>query len=204
MSSNRQRFAHHVSLALIPPTVAALVFAALVAVFEHGSIFHRVVVWTVATACAGALQMMYVLYLRKMEQVTAYDVPERLQRTKPYLVSALFSLGGLMMLLFLNASVFVWGLMWCFLVNTLILNAINLRWKISAHLMGFTGPLVFLFPLLGWQVLWALPIALLLGWARVELRSHTLPQVLAGAAAGIVLTLAQVWVILTLVLPVMQ
>ena len=198
------RFAHNLSLVLIPPTIAAVVFAVLVAAYEHGSLFHRIVVWVVATACAGVLQMVYVLYLRKMEKVTAYDVPERLQRTGPYLVSAGFSLGGLMLLLFLNASVFVWGLMWCFLVNTLILNAINLRWKISAHLMGFTGPLVFLFPLFGWTLLWTLPLAALLGWARVELRAHTLPQVLAGAAAGIVLTLVQVWVILTLLLPAMQ
>lgn len=198
------RFAHNLSLVLIPPTIAAVVFAVLVAAYEHGSLFHRIVVWVVATACAGVLQMVYVLYLRKMEKVTAYDVPERLQRTGPYLVSAGFSLGGLMLLLFLNASVFVWGLMWCFLVNTLILNAINLRWKISAHLMGFTGPLVFLFPLFGWTLLWTLPLAALLGWARVELRAHTLPQVLAGAAAGIVLTLAQVWVILEILLPVMK
>ncbi|MBR9974544.1 MAG: hypothetical protein KFF77_03105 [Bacteroidetes bacterium] len=204
MSTNRERFAHNLSLVLIPPTIAAVVFALLVAAYEHGSIFHRIVVWVVATACAGVLQMVYVLYLRKMEKVTAYDVPERLQRTGPYLVSALFSLGGLMMLLFLNASVFVWGLMWCFLLNTLILNAINLRWKISAHMMGFTGPLVFLFPLFGWTLLWTLPLAALLGWARVELRAHTLPQVLAGAAAGIALTLVQIWVILTLLLPVMQ
>ena len=204
MDSPRKRYAHRISIALIPPVIAAAVFAVLVAAYEHGPLFHRIVVWVVATACAGALQMVYVLYLRRMEKVTAYDVPERLQRTKPYLVSALFSLGGLMILLFLNASVFVWGLMWCFLVNTLILNAINLRWKISAHMMGLTGPLVILFPLFGWTLLWVLPVAALLGWARVELRAHTPAQVLAGAAAGILLTLAQAWVIMTVLLPVMQ
>lgn len=204
MESSKLQFAHRLSIALIPPTIAAAVFALLVLAYEHGSIFHQAVVWVVAVACAGALQMGYVMYLRKIEQVSAYDVPERLQRTKPYLISAGFSLAGLMMLLFLNASVFVWGLMWCFLVNTLILNAINLRWKISAHMMGFTGPLVFLFPLFGWQLLWTLPLILLLGWARVTLRAHTVAQVVAGAAAGILLTLAQAWVILEILLPVMR
>jgi hypothetical protein len=204
MDTERERIAHRLSIALIPPTIAAVVFALLVFAYEHGSLLHRIVVWVVAAACAGALQMVYVLYLRKMEQVSAYDVPERLQRTKPYMISAGFSLGGLMLLLFLNASVFVWGLMWCFLVNTLILNAINLRWKISAHMMGFTGPLVFLFPLFGWQLLWLLPLVVLLGWARIELRAHTLAQVVAGAGAGIALTLVQVWVILEVILPLMQ
>jgi membrane-associated phospholipid phosphatase len=71
-------------------------------------------------------------------------------------------------------------------------------------MMGFTGPLVFLFPLFGWQLLWTLPLILLLGWARVTLGAHTIAQVIAGAAAGILLTLAQAWVILEILLPVMQ
>ncbi len=198
-----ERFAHKLSVALIPPVIAAAVFGLLVAAYEHGSLLHQIVVWIVATTCSGGLQIVYVLYLRRMDHVTAYDVPERTQRTKPYLLSAGISLGGLLFLLFLNASVFVWGLMWCFTFNTLILNAINLRWKISAHMMGFTGPLLFLWPLFGWQLLWLLPVALLLGWARITLRAHDLPQVLAGAAAGVVLTLLQVWVLIYGVLPLL-
>ncbi|MFA6233331.1 MAG: hypothetical protein WC824_03955 [Bacteroidota bacterium] len=197
-------FAHRLSIALIPPSIAAVVFGLLVMAFEHGSILHQVVIWVVSVACAGGLQMAYVMHLRKLQEVSAYDVPERLQRTKPYLISAGYSLGGLMILLFLNASVFVWGLMWCFLINTIILNAINLRWKISAHLMGLTGPLVFLFPLFGWKLLWTLPLILLLGWARVVLRAHTIPQVIAGAVAGVVLTLLQTWVIIAILLPIMR
>ncbi|MBR9977185.1 MAG: hypothetical protein KFH87_03770 [Bacteroidetes bacterium] len=202
--STAERIAYWLSVALIPPTVAAVVFALLVLRYEHGGPFHQMVVWIVAVACAGGLQMAYVLYLRKMEEVTAYDVPERLKRTKPYLISAVFSLGGLMFLIMLNASVFVWGLMWCFLINTLILNAINLRWKISAHMMGLAGPLVFLFPLFGWSLLWTLPLVLLLAWSRVTLHAHTIAQVVAGTVAGIGLTLLQVWVILNVLLPLMQ
>lgn len=204
MESLQRRIAHRISIALIPPTIAAAVFAVLVLAYEHGGMFHQIVVWSVATLCAGGLQMLYVLSLRSRKKVTAYDVPERLQRTKPYAVSAGLSFAGMLILLYLNASVFVWGLMWCFFINTLILGLINLRWKISAHLMGFTGPPVFLFPLIGWTLLWLLPLAVLLGWARITLRVHTFPQVLAGAAAGILLTLAQAWVILHLLLPVMQ
>lgn len=202
-TSPPRRFAHRISVLLIPPVVAAAVFAVLVLGYEHGSIFHRIVVWLVAAACGGGLQIVYVLYLQRLDRVTAYDVPERGQRTQPYLISAGISFGGLMLLLFLDASVFVWALMWCFAVNTLILYAINLRWKISAHMMGLTGPLVFLWPVLGAELLWLLPVVVLLGWARLTLRAHDLPQVLAGAAAGIVLTPAQVWLLVEVILPVM-
>jgi membrane-associated phospholipid phosphatase len=70
--------------------------------------------------------------------------------------------------------------------------------------MGLTGPLVFLFPLFGWKLLWTLPLIVLLGWARVALRSHTVAQVIAGAIAGVGLTLLQTWVIVTLLLPLMK
>ena len=196
-----ERIAHRLSVALIPPVIAAAVFAVLVLGYEHGSAFHQAVVWVVAVICSGGLQMAYVLYLRRIEQVDAYDVPDRTQRSKPYLLSAGISFGGLMFLMFLNVSVFVWGLMWCFTINTLILYAINLRWKISAHMMGLTGPVVFLWPVFGLQLLWLLPVAVALGWARITLRSHDLPQVLAGAAAGILLTVLQVWLLLEVILP---
>ncbi len=204
MESRSRQFANQVSIALVPPAVAAVVFGILVLAYEHGGVFHQAVVWVVSAACAGGVQMVYVLHLRKMREVTAYDVPERLQRTKPYMISASISLAGLMLLLFQNASVFVWGLMWCYLINTLILNAINLRWKISAHVMGLTGPLVFLFPLFGWKLLWTLPLIVLLAWARVTLRAHTIAQVVAGGVAGIALTILQAWIIISLVLPLMQ
>ncbi len=204
VSMTSRRLAHIVSIALVPPAVAALVLTALVYSWEHGGLFHGIVVWLTAVLTAGGLQIAYVLYLDRTRQVSAWDVPERMQRTEPYLISTGISAVGLMILLFLNASVFVWGLLWCFTVNTLLLYVINLRWKISAHMMGLTGPLVFLWPLLGYWLLYALPLVILLAWARIATRSHDLPQVAAGAAAGIALTLLQVWILLAVIFPAMQ
>ncbi len=200
----KQKFAQILSISLIPPVVAAVVITALVLTWEHGSVFHRITVWLAAVLTSGGLQIAYVLYLRRMEQVTAWDVPERGSRSQPYLISAVISAAGLLALLYLNASVSIWGLLWCFTINTLVLYAINLRWKISAHLMGLTGPLVFLWPLLGEWTLALLPLAALLGWARVTAGSHDLPQVAAGAVAGVGLTLLQTWVLLEFVIPVFR
>jgi hypothetical protein len=136
-----------------------------------------------------------------MDHVSAWDVPEKEHRSQPYLISAAISAAGLLVLLFLNASVFLWGLLWCYSFNTIILYAINRHWKISAHMMGFTGPLVFLWPTLGIWLLATVPLAALLAWARIETRAHSLAQVIAGAVAGVVLTLAQSWIVLFIVLP---
>ena len=187
--------ARGISLLLIPPTVSTAVFTLLVLAFQHGSVAHRSVVWLVAVLCSGILQMAHVLHLRKRRQVTAYDVPERLQRTGPYLLSVGISAAGLAWLLFLGAAFPVWSLMWCYTINTAILAAINRHWKISAHMMGLTGPVTALAPLFGWATLSIFPLAALLGWARVRLRAHSVAQVVAGAAAGVVLTALQLFLI---------
>jgi membrane-associated phospholipid phosphatase len=196
-----ERFAKYISILGIPPTFATAVFTTLVLQGETGSLMHRLVIWLVAVLFSGVLQMGYVLMLRRRGQVGAYDVPNRLQRTQPYLVSVGVSLVGLLLLLSLHASVPVWALMWCYCINTLLTVVINLRWKISAHMMGMTGPLVFLYPLLAVYVFLFLPFAVLLGWSRVTLKAHTLAQVVAGAGAGIVLTLLQITILIKLGYP---
>lgn len=194
-------FAQMVSIVLIPPTAATAVFTILVCTHEQGGMGHLTATWLTAILFSGVLQIGYVLVLRRQQKVTAYDVPNRLQRTKPYYISAGLSAVGLVILLLLDANPAVWGLMWCFAVNTLILNWINSKWKISAHMMGLTGPLTYLYPLLGWNLLYALPLVLLLGWARIETRSHTPAQVLAGSVAGILLTVVQMEFLTGILIP---
>ncbi len=197
----RQRFAILTSIIFVPPVISAAVIVVLVLLYEHGNIFHQLVVGLTAILAAGGLQIVYVLYLNKIQQVSAWDVPEKEQRSQPYLVSAAISGAGMLVLLFLNASLFIWALLWCYTFNTLILYVINRYWKISAHLMGFAGPLVFLWPLLREWLLLALPLLILSAWARIETKSHSLLQVLAGAFAGVVLTLFQLWLLWVVVLP---
>ena len=168
-----------------------MAFTVMTCAYEHGSPLHRLLVWLVAVLCSGMLQMAYVLMLRSRGSVTAYDVPERLQRTKPYFVSAGISFAGMMILLLLHASVFLWSLLWCYSINTLITAAINSRWKISAHLMGLTGPVTALHPVIGMGVLWFVPVVIVLGWSRIRLEAHTPAQVCAGAIAGVLLTQVQ-------------
>lgn len=189
------KIASAISYSLIPPVIATMVFTVLILVFQHGNTVNTVLVWLVSISCAGGFQVLYILRLRRMQKVSAYDVPQRLQRTRPYILSSLTSFAGLVLLLLLDASIYVWALMWCFSANTLILSIINRFWKISAHVMGLTGPAMFLLPVTGLSLLLGLPVLFALAWARVRLGAHTITQVIAGALAGILLTLLQLLVI---------
>ncbi len=180
---------------LVPPTVSATVLTVLALRSASGSIARDCALWLVAVLCTGGLQIGYVLALRARRRVTAWDVPERLERTRPYLISVAVSTAGFITLVVLEAPLAFRLLLWCFSVNTLILVAINLRWKISAHMMGFTGPLLFLLPV-SWELLVALAmLAVALGWARISLHAHTPAQVFAGGAAGIFLVGLQLFLV---------
>lgn len=189
------RLAHLLSILLVPPTVSAAVLTALALRRPTGSIARDALVWLIAVLAAGGIQIAYVLVLRARSRVTAWDVPERRERTGPYLVSVAVSAAGLALLVLLEAPVAQRLLLWCYSVNTLVLVAINLRWKISAHLMGYTGPLIFLLPLSAPLLLVLALGAAALGWARVRLGAHTPAQVVAGAIAGVFLVALQLFLV---------
>ena len=191
------RIARWVSIALVPPVPASIACTLYVYHFEHGSLQHQLFVLLLAILASGVLQIGYVLLLRRRKLVSAYDVPDRAQRTKPYLVSAFISLTGAVALFAADASIMVYGMLWCYAVNVLLLAAVNRYWKMSAHMMGLAGPLVIIVPLLGSVSLAAIPVLALLAWARVHIRAHTWPQVLAGTMAGILLGALQLFLLLT-------
>jgi membrane-associated phospholipid phosphatase len=62
--------------------------------------------------------------------------------------------------------------------------AISMFWKISIHVACVAGSVAVLAYILGpqWLVLGVAVLAV--GWARVLVRDHTKPQVVAGAAVG--------------------
>ena len=98
-----------------------------------------------------------------------------------------------------------------FPINTAIILLINTRWKISVHmtsLAGFVSLLLFV-ALTVWRDLPAdaevaltaasvVPLVLLLPllmWARVRVSAHTPGQVAAGAVFGLVVPLAELYVL---------
>ncbi|MBI5646457.1 MAG: hypothetical protein HY962_05955 [Ignavibacteriae bacterium] len=192
---NPTSIARAASVLMVPPVPAAIVCTFYVLHYEHGGLAHLAAVWSTAVAASGGIQIAFVLWLTHRGRVGAYDVPERSQRDGPYLFSVATSLVGMIVLMVLDASMFLWGLLWCYSVNTLILAIINRFWKISAHMMGTTGPLSALVPITGPWLIVAAPFLVLLGWSRVHLGSHNVAQVVAGTLAGVILTILQLFLV---------
>ncbi len=185
-----ERAAKIISNVTIPTLFSAIVFAVL-ALSQETSPARAVLVTVICWVSGSLLPAAYVLRLVGQKRVSDIHVPVREQRTRPYLVATFCYALGLVALSLVRAPFLVWALMWCYLSNTLVLTLVNQRWKMSAHAMGATGALAGLTYALGPAVAPCFLIVLMIGWARVRLRAHTIAQVVAGACAGALLTFGQ-------------
>ncbi|MFG2985699.1 hypothetical protein ACGFYQ_31330 [Streptomyces sp. NPDC048258] len=91
---------------------------------------------------------------------------------------------GILLLWALSAPRTMIALIAAMLVTLAALLAVTPAWKISVHAAVSSGSVAMLAMTYGPWVLLAYPVVAVVGWSRVELRDHTLAQVLAGAAVG--------------------
>jgi hypothetical protein len=125
-----------------------------------------------------------VYYYRK--GLVDIEVSERKKRTPIYLVSILSQIFavfyfyyGCRLMLFLSLA---------FLLNTIAVFLINLKYKISAHAGNIAGIATILYLIYG-NI--ALPIYLLLipiYALRIKLKAHTIGQLILGTISSIILT----------------
>ena len=143
----------------------------------------------------GSVLPMLVIYLMyKMGKVGDLDVTDRSERKAPFIMSIRLYFLGTILMFVMNAPLIVSALMFCYTTNTLVTYLISLHWKISVHAVGVAGPFTCLVYFLGWLYIPLLLLIIPIGWSRVELKAHTLAQVVAG----FLLSIAMTWVQLVL------
>lgn len=157
----------------------------------------------------GVLPLLYVVWLLRTRQVGSIEIRDRRNRIRPMLGTLIcYSLAwAVLALLGETARPLVGALAGCLLVNTVLALAVTLWWKISLHALsvaGFVAMLLFVAQygehggasMMGgstWGVLTA--AVLLVMWARVRIRAHTVAQVMAGAGFGFLVPYAELWLL---------
>jgi hypothetical protein len=168
-----------------------------------------VLVVLVALVFFTVLPLGYLIYLVQRGLAESIEVRRRTARFRPFLIGIGFYLVGLAVLSWAaeTAQALLLALAALYPINTLIILLITLRWKISVHMIGLAG---FISVLLYVSLLVsdALPpregsllraatvlplIALvpILMWARVRVEAHSVGQVVAGAAFGLLVPYLQ-------------
>ena len=132
--------------------------------------------------------MLYVFWLYGSDRISDLDMSVRHERESVFGAFVIFYLLGTIAMWLGHAPRMMIAAMAAFTLSTLIVQYITRYWKISTHALGITASLTALTLLYGNQTL---PFAVLIpmvGWARVYLKAHTVLQVVAGTALGIVST----------------
>lgn len=190
--SKQERVASWVSNIAAPP-VLAVIGVMLVArqTAEQGA-------WEWAlffAAFAVALPLLYVVWEVHRGNISDVHVPDRAQRTRPYLVALAASLAVWVIFAWWPAPPMFRMLALANGLQALIFFFITLRWKISLHSAAAGGLTVLGLTALSSSGLWIALSVPLIAWARVRLHRHTLAQTIGGAVLGAAIFGVAIWVV---------
>jgi membrane-associated phospholipid phosphatase len=182
-------------------SVGYILNAPLIAVIAFGYIYRQMTLqnlWShfyMPSFFSGLLPIISLYYLKRVGMIGDLMVNERDERLIPFAcVFGSYVLGTAFLWIF-NAPTTMVALMVSYVITSLVMMVITLRWKISIHAAGVAGPSMFL--VLKYNlVLWPfLIVTLLVCWSRWRLRVHTIEQVLAGATLSVIVTAVMVYLL---------
>jgi len=165
---------------------ANLVIGLLILVAWHSASSTAAKVgWGLGAALfAGVLPLAYLLRGARQGRWEDHHVGEREKRPAVILAILGSVLGGVALMLALNAPRELLALMGAMVAGLVVTLAVTLVWRISVHAAVAGGTVVILALVFGpaLNVLWLGAAAV--AWSRVKLRDHTNAQVVAGLLCG--------------------
>ena len=193
----KDHLARIVSLLFVPPSFTIILFTYFAFTYES-DLTKRLILLIVAFTFGFSFHIILFFFLRKKGKLVDSDASIKEERDLPYLISTLIYICGLAILLFYEINIISTAFWFCYISNTILIMMINKSWKISAHTMGASGPLVALCFASGWQSLLFLPLVILIGWSRLHRKVHTPAQVMTGVLVGFISTYIQMYIIVKL------
>lgn len=141
-----------------------------------------------AAVFAGLLPYGFLLYGVRRGRYSDRHVRVREQRTVPLLFGAGCIVAGLAVLGVLGAPRQLLALVVAMLAGLAVTLAITLVWKVSVHTAVASGVAVILTLVFGpFTALVTWPAVAAVAWSRVQLRDHTLAQVVVGTVMGAII-----------------
>lgn len=146
-------------------------------------------VFTILLPCS------YFLWLVRKGKISEMYIPERTQRSGPFLSLILFYTLGALLLRWLGAPSSVIAALIVHTVNVALITGVTRFYKMSFHVMsaGTSGGILLYF--FGAPALLSLALIAALSWSRVHTRAHSFSQVLGGGFAGFILAFLQLEVL---------
>lgn len=191
---NKLKVADFISTFTNPPiiTIPLFLLICIILSFENGAfnISKFITMEVISLVFASILPMAIIIFWAKKLN-TDKDISNRSDRFTPLVVGIISYFIGFLISLLLDVDRFISILLLCYSINTGVVLIITLKWKISVHTTGLSGPVGALILLLGpigaaFAVLYPVLI-----WSRVTLEKHTMAQAISGGVQGFFLTVLE-------------
>lgn len=148
---------------------------------------YKLIVLGVVYCFTILMPTLTIFLFRKINGFEAKDLTDRKKRYVPYLLTIISYVFCMLMMRKLNIPWYMSGIILTALLMMLISIILNLKWKLSEHMLGMggiVGGVVSFSALFGYNPVWWLSLFILiagvLGTARIILQHHTLSEVLTG------------------------
>jgi hypothetical protein len=189
-----EKIAHRISVVGNPLFVALPLF--LFVAWKTAPDLPRALLWWIITS-AGVTGIPFFFIRRGVRKGTYTDdhVSIREQRFIPLSVGLGSMILVFLLLILLGAALPYLASLTSSLVSLALVLAITqlVRYKVSLHMVGITGSVTLCSLLFSPWFLLLSPLVILLGWARWQVRAHTVLQACAGFFLAIAVTWATLW-----------
>jgi membrane-associated phospholipid phosphatase len=183
-----------ISTIFVPPSFTLIIFTLFSFTLEQ-DLLKKLILISTALVCGFILPVTMFIIFRRKGLIADIDAKVKEERTFPFLFSVIFYLVGLLFLVYFQINVISIAFWFCYISNTILVVIINKFWKISAHMMGASGPFAAIIFVFGVLALPFVIILTLIGWARIKLECHNLKQVFGGAIVAFASTYLQMYFI---------
>lgn len=182
-----ERAATVVSEVMAPIIVVPLVIVVVALRSTHG-VGHGL--GLAATATTFSVGLPYLVLILGIRRGRFGDRHVRARHQRPALLAFTLAsvISGWAVLHSLDAPADLIALVGAMAAGMVVTLLVSMWWKISIHTSCVAGAIGASAWLVSSTVWWSLPVTALVGWSRIVLRHHTLAQVAAGAATGLLVS----------------
>lgn len=170
----------------------------LCAALSDGATVHNLLAGGLAVLFVTVGPMMALLYLSRRGRVSDHHVSERSQRA-PVLIGVLGCMAvGTWLLYLWGSPVSLYRMLLGLAVGLLVVMVVNLFWKLSIHAAVAAFFVLSICSIFGPTLIWTAIVPAAVGWSRVQLKAHSMAQVVAGWGAGCAVGCFFVWAALAM------
>lgn len=176
-----------------PPLIAVVALGA-VSFNSAGSIAEFLKWWGISSLLIGIIPVAFILKRLHAGRLSDHHIYVASQRYMPFVISIASTIVALIVFKLMSAPPFIVAFTLSAMGILVMAMLLNPKCKISIHcstIAGITIILTFVLGAWAWSMVILVPVV---GWSRVKVEQHTIPQVVLGGIVGASVT----WAIFTL------